>query len=346
MPPDEVPILRILDAAANRAGEGLRVVEDYLRFALDDRHLTGNCKKLRHDLGELVNSLPLIGRHAARDTQADVGTGVATAAESDRANAAAVVAASFKRVEQALRSLEEYGKVQSARLGVAFEQLRYRAYTLERAADLTRASAERLATARLYVLIDGRASEDEFAALVRLLVGGGVDLVQLRDKRLADRELVARARHLRELTRSTKTLAIINDRPDIAKLSDADGVHVGQDELSIKDARAIVGPKALVGVSTHSVEQARTAVLEGANYIGVGPTFPSTTKEFQALAGLELLRTVAAEIRLPAFAIGGITLENVGNVLAAGASRVAVSAAIVGAADPAAVAGEFLERLS
>jgi thiamine-phosphate pyrophosphorylase len=346
MPSANLATLRILDAAANRAGEGLRIIEDYLRFALDDRHLTSTCKQVRHDLGELLAMLPAAELHAARDTRADVGTAIVTTAESLRPDAAAVVAASFKRVEQSLRCLEEYGKILDSQIGVRFEQLRYRVYTLERAADLTRASAKQLAGARLYVLIDGRSSTDEFISLVQTLVEAGVDALQLRDKRLTDRELAQRARRLREVTRGGKTLAIINDRPDIARIADADGVHLGQEELSVKDARSIVGPRGLVGVSTHSIEQARAAVLDGANYIGVGPTFPSTTKEFASFPGLELLRAVAAEIRLPAFAIGGITPGNVGEVLAAGISRVAVSAAIVDTRDPAAAARQLMHRLS
>jgi thiamine-phosphate pyrophosphorylase len=98
-------------------------------------------------------------------------------------------------------------------------------------------------------------------------------ILQLHDNRLTDRDLVGRARRLRELTRETQTLAIINDRPDIARLVDTNDVHVGQDEISVKDARTIVGPRALVGVSSHSIEQARTAVLDGANYLGVGRRF-------------------------------------------------------------------------
>jgi thiamine-phosphate pyrophosphorylase len=256
------------------------------------------------------------------------------------------VAASFKRVEQAFRSLEEYGKILDPQFGARFEQLRYRTYTLERATDLTRTSAERLAAARLYALVDGRRSLDEFTSLVQTLINAGVHVLQLRDKRLTDRELVARARRLGELTSGGKTLAIINDRPDVARLAAADGVHVGQEELSVKDARSIVGAQALVGVSTHSIDQARAAVLDGANYIGVGPTFRSSTKSFNALPGVDLLRTVAAEIRLPAFAIGGITLENVAAVLAAGVPRVAVSSAIVEAPDPAAAARQFVAQLS
>ena len=113
----------------------------------------------------------------------------------------------------------------------------------------------------------------------------------------------------------------------------------------MKDARAILGPDKLVGVSTHSLVQARQAVLDGADYLGVGPTFDSTTKRFEALAGVDLLRAVAAEIRLPAFVIGGIGLDNLAAVQGTGMSRVAVSAAIARAADPAAAAAEFARRL-
>jgi thiamine-phosphate pyrophosphorylase len=127
---------------------------------------------------------------------------------------------------------------------------------------------------------------------------------------------------------------IVNDRPDLAVLAQADGVHVGQEELSVKDARSIVGPDLLIGVSTHSIEQARQAALDGANYIGVGPTFPSTTKQFDRFPGLELLRTVAAEITLPAFAIGGVTRNNLAEVKSSGFRRIAVSGAILEADDP------------
>jgi thiamine-phosphate pyrophosphorylase len=216
---------------------------------------------------------------------------------------------------------------------------------------------------RLCVLIDGRSSEGEFEALVKQLVASGVDAIQLRDKQLSDRELIARARRLRAVTlqpralpgasaprsiamkvdpraelgaANGRALAIINDRPDVAAIVDADGVHLGQDDAAVKDARAIVGPRKLIGVSTHSIEQAQAAVLAGANYLGVGPIFQSKTKTFDVVPGIPLLRQVAAEIRLPAFAIGGITLENVGQVLAAGICRLAVSAAVVEAPDPAA----------
>jgi len=338
--------LRAFDAAANRAREGLRVVEDYVRFVLDDRHLTGLCKQMRHDLAAAVARVSPEHRLAARDTLADVGTTLATPSEQRRASPEAVLAANLTRLQESLRSLEEFGKLLDPEVGAAMEQLRYRSYTLQRAVEIARTSLDRLRDARLYVLVDGRSSTAEFERLARDLVDAGVHVLQLRDKELADRELLARARLLREITAGSSTLFIMNDRPDLAALSRADGVHVGQDELSVKDARSIVGPEALVGVSTHSIEQARQAVLEGANYLGVGPTFPSDTKQFEKFPGLDLLRQVGAEIRLPAFAIGGITTENLPEVLATGMTRVAVSGAIAAAAEPVAAAKEFLAAVS
>ena len=137
----------------------------------------------------------------------------------------------------------------------------------------------------------------------------------------------------------------INDRPDIAPLCDADGAHVGQDDLSVRAARRIVGPDRLVGLSTHSVEQACRAVLEGADYIGVGPVFSSSTKQFATLAGLDLVRRVADEITLPWFAIGGIDPSNVNQVVEAGAQRLAVSGAICSADDPGNAARELCDQL-
>lgn len=366
--------IRVLDASLNRATEGLRVVEDYVRFVLDDRHLTEQFKRLRHDLAAAASLLPLAARHAARDTQADVGTTISTLSEGMRGDAWQVCVASLERVKQSLRSLEEFSKVAKppamADLRHAageFERLRYWLYTLEGALGRTVNAIDRLADSRLYVLIDGGASEAAFVALVENLVAARVDVLQLRDKRLDDRELLSRARRLvaiasqppappggcscdgmDERSRDSRPpepgaqkcspLVIINDRPDIAALAEADGVHLGQNDLRVKDARAILGPHRLIGVSTHSIDQARAAVLNGANYLGVGPTFPSQTKSFEVFPGLAFVREAATEIRLPAFAIGGITQQNAAEVISAGLSRLAVASAVTGAAEPQAAA--------
>src|SRR5262249_48627083 len=146
-------------------------------------------------------------------------------------------------------------------------------------------------------------------------------------------------------TRAAGALFIVNDRPDIASLSEADGVHLGQDDMSVRDARRILGPGALIGVSTHSIDQVRQAVHDGASYIGVGPTFPSETKQFGTFAGVEFVRQAAAETSLPLFVIGGVTLDNLPKVLAAGGRRVAVSQAVCQADDPRKAAEAFRRLL-
>ena len=343
--------LRAFDAALNRAAEATRVVEDYARFVLDDSHLTQLAKELRHDLvGIATKSISLDDRLAARDTLLDVGTEATTAAEFKRSDAWHVCSANLSRLQQSLRSLEEFAKALSEdqatpELAPKLEQLRYRSYTLAKALGSTRRGCVRLAEAKLYVLVSGQESLEAFQQRVTTLCEAGVDVLQFRDKRLTDRELLDRAQAMVAITRAAGTLAIMNDRPDLALLSGADGVHVGQDELGVKDVRSVVGTDQMIGVSTHSVEQARQAVLDGADYIGVGPTFTSKTKEFEDFPGLELVSGVSSEISLPTFAIGGIDLENLGQVLSAGASRIAVSAAVNKASDPAAAARALDEAL-
>ena len=186
------------------------------------------------------------------------------------------------------------------------------------------------------MLLDGGNSPEGFESLAASIAEAGADAIQLRDKRLDGRDLVERARRLVRAAHAHGVIAIVNDRADVAAASGADGVHVGQDDLAVADARAIVGPEGFVGVSTHSLEQLRRAALDGADYVGLGPTFPSSTKSFDDFPGLEYLRSASEEIAMPAFAIGGIMRENLPDVFDAGATRIAVASAITAAADPAA----------
>jgi thiamine-phosphate pyrophosphorylase len=343
---DGTDTLRILDAAANRAREGLRVVEDYVRFTLDDPHLMELLKNWRHRLSATLSEISPHGLATSRDTARDVGTTVKTRREGLRATLLDVVVANFKRVQEAARTLEEVGKVLASNLGRQFENLRYELYTLEKAVLLTHAARERLQGFELYVLVTSELCPNGSGPVIAAALAGGATIIQVREKSMCDRELVRYGRLVREWTAKVGALFIMNDRPDLAVLTDADGVHVGQEELPVREARRIVGPNRLVGVSTHSIEQAQQAVLDGADYIGVGPVFSSTTKRFGHLAGVDFVRQVAAEISLPAYAIGGIGLENIDDVLAAGARRVAVSGAVCGASDPADAARRLRAKLA
>ena len=336
---------RILDACANRAREGLRVIEDYCRFVLDDAFLSRTLKEWRHDLTSALAELSPSLLLEARETQHDVGTELTTPSEQERASLRQVVQVNVKRLQESLRSLEEYGKVHSPRLGQALEQLRYRVYTLERALILGAIARQRLQEVRLYVLLTGSRCAASLDWIITEAAAGGARMVQLREKDKNDRELLERARQVRRWTQAAGVLFIVNDRTDIARLADADGVHLGQDDLPVKEARRILGPDALIGVCTHNLVQLRQAILDGASYVGIGPTFASSTKEFDDLAGLEFVRQAMAETTLPAFVIGGVNLQTIDAAVAAGARRVAVSGAIAQADDPRSVAATLLAAL-
>ena len=333
-PGQEVDLGRMLDASANRAREGLRVVEDYVRFVLDDPGLTRRLKEVRHRLAEAVRGLDLEHLIGARDTQEDLGTHIMTASEQARENPRAVLTANFKRTGEALRSLEEYSKLVDVWLAGRFEILRYDVYTLEKLVLTAVAAYRALGEARLMVLVGGQATLGDLTWVVGEALAGGADVIQLREKDLPDRELLRRAREVRILTVQARARFLMNDRPDLARLAGADGVHLGQDDLSLRDARRIVGPSALIGVSTHDRPQLDQAIVSGASYLGVGPVFPSETKDFSDLAGLAHVRLASESTTLPWFAIGGITEDNIDEVLDAGATRVAVSSAVVRAEFP------------
>ena len=344
-PVNRAELYRILDAAANRAREGLRVVEDYTRFVLNDRHLSELLKHARHGLAATLAELPAAALLSCRDTRGDVGTSIETRREYHRTDERDVLIAAFKRLQEALRTLEEFSKVLSGDLAHQLEKLRYESYTLEKAVLQTTRNRHRLEGQQLYVLLTDSACPAGVPYALQGASEAGVRMFQVREKSLNDRQLLEHCRRLRRWTRDRDALLIVNDRPDIAVLCGADGVHIGQEEFSVSDARRIVGPDCLVGVSTHSIDQARQAVLDGADYLGVGPVFPSRTKGFDAFPGLGFVQQVAAEISLPWFAIGGINEETLAAVLDAGASRVAVTQGVTAAESPLEAASSLLQQL-
>jgi len=186
---------------------------------------------------------------------------------------------------------------------------------------------------RLYLVCGVRPDLEE---LLEAAVRGGVDLVQIREKILADRALLAALERARELTRRLGVPLVVNDRPDLAVLAEADYVHVGQDDLPLAAAARFGLP---VGLSTHS--PAQLAAATGAAYAGVGPVYPTPTKEGRPAVGLDYVRHAAAHATMPWFAIGGIDRTNVDAVLAAGATRIAVVRAIADARDPESAAREL-----
>ncbi|MEL7336155.1 MAG: thiamine phosphate synthase [Planctomycetota bacterium] len=332
----DVSVLRVLDAAANRATEGLRTAEDYTRFVLNDSLLTSELKSLRHDLQSVLAEIDLGARLRSRDVRADCGTDLSLDSERQRAELGAVVSAAMERTQQSLRSIEEFSKVGYPAVSMIVEQLRYRCYTLASAVRLSLSrSDDRLHHARLYGLIDcgavdGLVDWETQRQRIERLFAAGCDVLQMRDKRADDATLYRFAVMASGIARKMNRLFIVNDRADLALAVDADGVHMGQTELPASAVRRVIGPNRLLGISTHNIDDVRAAVLDGADYIGCGPTFPSRTKSFAEFPGLDFLRQVAETTTLPAFAIGGIQVTNIAEIADTGIRRVAVTAAISG----------------
>lgn len=327
-------IYRILDANFNRAREALRVAEDCGRFALNDPAITAMAKNLRSELQSVLAQMPADEFIVSRDTPGDIGTSITSPTEPLRQNLAEVATAACKRLTEALRTIEEYAKVIRPVVSTQVERMRYDGYTLEQRLVGRLMVGRRFADARLYVLLGSDCCRTSVKDVARCAVAGGADVLQLREKTIPDGQLLALAAELRELTDETGKLLIINDRADVAALVGADGLHLGQGDLPIADARRLLRPGAIVGRSTHSIEQARAAVNEGADYISVGPIYDTITKDAGKPVGLELLRQVRAEVAMPIVAIGGINPQRAANVLDAGASCIAVCSAVCGADDP------------
>lgn len=338
-------LLRILDANVNRAREALRVVEDYARFVLDEDALCAELKALRHEFAAATKSVVADAIHH-RDTPGDVGTDNKTPAELRREGAAEVVVAAGKRLGEALRTIEEYLKTVEPADAARVEGIRYRFYDVEHRLSFSLRPRSRFADVRLYVLITASCCRRGWFETAEQAIAGGADCLQLREKSLEGGELLSRAKRFVELCRRHNVLGIINDRPDIALLSNADGVHVGQGDLPPREVRKLLGSGKLIGVSTHAIEQARQAVLDGADYLGVGPVFRSPTKPREILPGLEYAERVAGEIAVPAVAIAGITQQNVRDVVATGIKAIAVTSAVTAADDPAAAARALTAALA
>jgi thiamine-phosphate pyrophosphorylase len=197
---------------------------------------------------------------------------------------------------------------------------------------------ERLRTARLYFVCDARPRGAEPEPLLRAALSGGVDIVQLREKDLPRREIEVAALTFRRLCDTYSALFIVNDDPELARSCDADGVHVGQDDASVAEARELLGPEAIVGLSTHSTEQIAASAEAAVDYISVGPVWETPTKEGRPGVGLELVAEAAESAPHPFFAIGGIDTTNADRVVAAGAHRLGAVRAIRDAEAPTAAA--------
>lgn len=337
-------VYRILDANFNRAREALRVAEDCGRFALNDPAITAMAKNLRSELVEVLSALPANELITSRDTPGDIGTELTSPTEGKRQDLAEVATVACKRLSESLRTIEEYGKFVASEQVTRVERMRYDAYTLEQRLSQRLMAGKRFAGAKLYVLVTSTMCKGSLRETARGAIAGGADVIQLRETNVTDDIMLALAAELRELTDEMSKLLIINNRCDIAALVAADGVHLGQSDLPIPEARKMLRPGAIVGKTVRNVDHARAAVNEGADYLSIGPIFKTTTKESLVPMGVEAITQVANATSLPLVAISGITAENAKEVIQAGADCVAVCSAVCGTEDPRAAAQAIVKQ--
>ena len=334
---------RIIDVNINRATEALRALEEIARFYLNDAKMSEAIKNMRHFLcnffdGEYSSLL------SSRDTVNDVGVKIQNPTKQNRnINIENVFKSNIKRLQQALRMLSEYGNLP--------ENLRYESYTLEKEMfERLKMNIKKylLENRRLYLVTnsDKFNSDDEFLDRIALALKEGVDIIQLREKNRPAKEIIKLGKRIRELASNFNALFIVNDRIDIAKIVKADGVHLGQDDISLDIAREILGDEYIIGISTHCPDDALCAMKGGADYIGVGPVFKTPTKPGRIPVGLEYVKWAGENVNIPFFAIGSIEPDNIDDVIKAGANRVAVVRAIMNSENPKENIQKILSKLS
>lgn len=320
-------IYRIIDANINRVSEGLRVLEDIARFVFDSSNLSKSLREIRHKVRKSFNDSNLIYyRNSANDLGLNISQNTAV---DKKENLNQLIEANFKRVQEGLRSIEEnlkiLGKYPESKL---YESLRFESYDLEKSflvrkifpnTDIYGILGEEFSLGRSNIQV------------VEEMIKAGILIIQYREKNKSKYEKYRECKAIRNLTKDNNVFFIINDDIDIALSVKADGIHIGQDDIPIEEIKKIA-PNIVIGLSTHNETQAKEAVKKGADYIGVGPIFnTSTKKDVEKSEGLKYLKWVSENVSIPYVAIGGIKETNILEVKKKGGKCFAMISEIVGA---------------
>ncbi len=326
--------LRIIDASLNRVGEGLRFLEEIARLLLDDVALTEQLKTMRHKLvkGDHLFQQQLL---QSRNSGGDVGIDIEVSGEEESKELPLLLVANARRVQESLRTLEELAKVPDLSYNLdsgKFKKARFALYTIEQKLLSRLLRQDKLKRiSGLYVILDTEALEGRHHFEVAgQAIRSGARTVQLRDKVTSKEKLLPVAKQLKALCAERDVLFIVNGYLDVALATDADGLHLESGDLPISVARELLPLGKVLGCSVATVDQATAAQSGGADYVVVGPIYPTLSKEEKKVVGLERLRQIKQVVSLPLVAIGGIADDKVSEVIAAGADSVAV---IIAASD-------------
>ncbi|MGQ9664950.1 MAG: thiamine phosphate synthase [bacterium] len=312
----------VLDVNLNRLTESLKFLEDYIRFEMRVTFLLDRIRTIRSDFLELKKMLPIAHLIKYRKSEIDLGRQPAFDSIS-RDNDADLIFANFSRAKESARIIEEILRRRDKRLSKKIKKIRFQIYDLEKSVIEKR---QKKFDPRLYVIIDEKyLNKLSLKDMIEILENNGATMIQLRIKNLSSRFFINYATKIKKLIHNPELKFIINDRVDIALGIDADGVHLGQEDIPLNCAREILGDKFIIGASVHNFRQAIEAQHAGADYLGIGAIFPTKTKCDARVCGLNLIRRLHKKIKIPIIGIGGINNKNYQKVIKAGASGIAIA---------------------
>lgn len=338
---------RIIDANINRLGEGLRVLEEFARMTLNDTVLTQKLKDMRHRTVETNTELykQLL---QSREAAGDVGSEMDASGESNKREPQGIIAANAKRAQESLRVLEEMAKIPALDLdSERYRKSRFELYTIEKELVARVSRKDKLERLKgIYVIIDaawlkGRKPSD----IARQVIKGGAGAIQLRCKECSHRDFLKMAGDIKEVCREKHVLFIVNDSFEITMAVKADGLHAGQEDMPAGELKKLLPIDMILGYSARTVEEAQEAYKEGADYLGVGSMFTTTTKESAEVVGPDRIGQIKKFVDLPIVAIGGINKGNIKKVMEVGADAAAVISAVMGADDVEKATSELVNKI-
>tara|TARA_B100001989_G_scaffold248783_1_gene222922 strand:- start:9 stop:1064 length:1056 start_codon:yes stop_codon:yes gene_type:complete len=339
---EDLRIFQIIDANLDRAREGLRVLEDWARFGLAENDCVKKIKNFRQILGK--NHLEIYKQ--SRNYVKDQSKGLTHREQLNRKTPKEIIGSNAGRVQEALRVIEEFSRIHNHELSRVASEIRYEIYTIE--IDLLsissrKKSEEILKKNDLYVITDQK--ENLLGTIEEILIAG-VKIIQHRFKTGNDKDHLEEAIKIKNLCKRYKSLFIVNDRIDIALASNADGVHLGQDDLDSKTARKLLGYSKIIGISANNELDISNALRQGCDYIGIGPVFETSTKKDKKPLGVDRIKTLTKDLNIPWFAIGGVKANNISYLKTNGLKKVALVSQIMNSEYPKEDAIMILKELS
>ena len=340
--PEDLRISQIIDANLDRAREGLRVLEDWARFGLGKEDLVVKIKNFRQILGKNHLEVYKISRNHVEDQC----KGLTHVEQTNRKSPSNIISSNSARVQEALRVIEEFSRNHNNKLSKIASDMRYEVYSLEIELlnfNIRKRSESVISDNNLYLITDNRPNLLE---IIEKILLGGVKIIQHRFKDGKDKDNLKEAKAIKNLCKKYNSLFIVNDRVDIALASNADGVHLGQNDIEITTARKLLGNSKIIGISANNSNDITEAIKNGCDYIGIGPVFESSTKKNKEPLGVENIKALTKDINIPWFAIGGINKENISYLKNHGISKVAIVSGLLNSEDPKEEAIIILKELS